>query len=382
MTIALPQIAGQNLLTNSRLRTFKTCARKHLISYELGIRPESDAKALRLGGAVHLGLDRKCKGDDQDAAITAATACYEVLPPWASNDEAVGEWMCERETVAALLAGYFWRWGDDDSLANQVTGVAEVIASELAFELPIRNPDTGKATPTFRVAGKIDKIVRLADGRLAVMEHKTCGESIEPESDYWKRLRIDQQISLYMLAARELGHEVHTVLYDVIRKPAIRPTQIPLLDEKGLKIVLDAQGNRCLKENIKKNGEPGAGHGEPYQAANAEKGWALQTRTETPAEYGERLLADITQRPDFYFARAEIPRLTADLLEFRYELWQQALAIRETQKTGRHFRNTNACTLMGRCQYFEQCTSSHDWNTVPTGFVRVPDVNPELAFEE
>jgi hypothetical protein len=382
MTIALHQLAGQGLLTNSRMRTYKTCNRKHYISYELGIRPDTEAKVFRLGGAVHLGLDRKCKGDDQDAAIGAAVASYEVLPPWANTDEAVGEWMCERETVAALLAGYFWRWGDDNSLANQLTGVAEVIASELAFELPIRNPETNKATPTFKVAGKIDKIVRLADGRLAVMEHKTCGESIEPASDYWKRLRIDQQISLYMLAARELGHDVQTVLYDVIRKPAIRPTQIPQLDAEGRKIVLDAEGNRCLKVNLKKDGTPGAGHGEPYQSGNAEKGWTLSTRTETSQEFGERLLADITERPEFYFARQEIPRLDADLLEFRHELWQQAQAIRETQKTGRHFRNTNACTLMGRCQYFEQCTNSHDWTTVPAGFVRVEDIHPELTTEE
>jgi len=34
------------------------------------------------------------------------------------------------------------------------------------------------------------------------------------------------------------------VLYDVTRKPEISPKQIPVLDDAGLKIVTDADGNR------------------------------------------------------------------------------------------------------------------------------------------
>lgn len=35
------------------------------------------------------------------------------------------------------------------------------------------------------------------------------------------------------------------MLYDVTGKPAIRPRQVPVPDEAGLKTVLDAQGKRC-----------------------------------------------------------------------------------------------------------------------------------------
>ena len=375
-TLALPQIAGSNLLTNSRMSTFKTCPRKHLYKYEQGVRRDTDAKPLRMGSAVHLGLDLKCKGEEETTALLRATESYDQFPLWANDEEKQHEWLTEREIVRRLLAGYWWRWGGDADI------VAEVIASEISFDLPIRNPETGGTSTVFRVGGKIDKIVRLNDGRVAVMEHKTCGEDLSPESDYWKRLRIDQQISLYMCAARELGHDVQTVLYDVIRKPSIAPKQIPVLDERGLKVVVDSNGERVLKENIKKNGEPGVGHGEPMQSGNAEKGWTLLSRVETPEEFGERLTDDIAARPDFYFARQEIPRLDSDLEEFRHELWQQQQSIRAAQQHGRHFRNTSACLVMGRCEYLDQCHNGIDISNIPSGFVRVNDLHPELGGEE
>jgi hypothetical protein len=91
------------------------------------------------------------------------------------------------------VCGYQWRWAG---------ARLEVVATEQAFRVPLVNPATGKATPTFELAGKIDGIVRLEDGRLAVKESKTCSEDLGADSDYWRRLRIDHQITLYMLAAR------------------------------------------------------------------------------------------------------------------------------------------------------------------------------------
>jgi hypothetical protein len=126
------------------------------------------------------------------------------------------------------------------------------------------------------MAGKIDAIVKLADGRLAVLEYKTSGEDIGVEADYWLRLRCDPQISLYLLGARALGFDVSTVLYDVTRKPTIR----------------------LRKEEV-------------------------------PEQYGERLLADTGDRPDYYFSRREVPRREDELVEFRLELWQQAQQLRD-----------------------------------------------------
>lgn len=380
----LPQL---ELLTHSRMDCYKACPRKHRNRYELGIRPIGDAKPLRIGRAVHRGIETYEKTpahhliareeECRNLAIQEATKDYEVLPDWCNTDEKMTAWMVERETVAALLSGYFWYWSE---------WKLEIIQTEFPFELPILNPDTGKKTTSFNKAGKIDGIVRLADGRIAVRETKTCSDPIhndpdEPgEPDYWRRLKIDQQISHYMVAAREMGYAVETILYDVIRKPTIEPLSIPLLDESGTKIVLDSQGNRCFKSKLKKDGTPGAGHGEPYESGNAEKGWTLQSRKQTPQEYGERLLKGIEERPEFYYQRREIPRLEADLKEFEVELWQIQQQIRESQKTGRWFRNTSACNQAGRqCEYFGVCTDNVDLTTtIPHGFEVVSEKHPEL----
>ena len=377
MTLSLPQLRGHDVLTSSRMATYRACPKKHYFSYVLGIRPARIADYFRLGGNFHVGLDLRAQGKTQGEAILGAVSPYEVVPGWADTDAKVHEWMIERETVARLLSGYFWYW-ERDGIRADIHPV-EIIETEVAFNLPIRNPDTGRETQSFRVAGKRDKIVKLADGRLAVMEHKTCGEDIDPQSIYWKRLAIDQQISLYMLAAREQGHDVQTVLYDVTRKPGIEPKQIPILDEDKKKIVLDAQGQRVVKSNILKNGTPGAGHGEPYQGADKEKGWVLQTRIETPEEFGNRLTDDIANRPEHYYQRQEIPRLDADLKEFAHELWQMQQQINEAIKKGRHFRNTNSCTLRGQCEYLGVCSSFQSLaNGVPEGFRQAASVHEEL----
>lgn len=369
-TVALPQLHGSGLLTHSRMSCFKQCPRKHYYRYELGLRKSDDARPLRMGSAVHLGLDMRAQGFSIDETVDTAIAGYAEVPQWAAHDdEKLHEWLVERVTVEKLLRGYFWYW--ENAQVPPELHVAEIVESEKSFDLPIKNPETGATTSVFRVGGKRDKIVWLGDGRLAVMEHKTTGDDVGPDSDYWKRLRLDQQISLYVVAARDQGHDVSTVLYDVIRKPSISPRQIPLLDADGVKIVLDAAGNRVMLANGKKWRESG----------DSEKGYVLQSRVETDKEFGDRLMLDIADRPEFYFQRREIPRLESDLAEFRAELWQQQQAIRESARNRRHFRNTAACIAPYRCEYLDMCGGSIDTENVPAGFAFVTELHPELAGE-
>lgn len=316
-------MVAMELLTHSRMATAKTCLKKHYFAYELGIRPEGyESKPLRIGTAVHIGLDMHAQGHDWSAIANAVQREY--AGPPACGDTV--EWEVECVTVLRLLHGYFWRWEND--------GI-EVVATEQEFKLPLVNPTTGHKSTTAMVAGKIDKIIRLPDGRLAIMEHKTTSDSLDTGSDYWARLRLDQQISLYMLAARALGHDVQTVLYDVIRKPSIAP-----------KIVDRKTGRR-----------------------------------ESPEEFGDRLTTDLGTRPDFYFGRREIPRLEADLTEFQAELWDQHKTLSTCRKYGRWYRNTNACLHPYRCDYFELCSNGIDASeTVPLGFVKLTNCHPELSL--
>ncbi len=301
-------------LTATRLATLRACPRQHYYRYELGLSRIKDAAALRLGSAFHAGLEARNKGASAEDAIAQATAGYARIPEWSDPVE----WAVERETVEALLAGHFWRYEKDD---------IEIIASEIVFDLPLVNPDSGAKSRTFCLAGKIDGIAELADQRVAVLEYKTCSEDIGPDSDYWLRLRCDLQISQYVLAARAIGYDIATVLYDVTRKPTIR----------------------LRKE-------------------------------ETPEEFGERLLQDIGDRPDYYYQRREIPRLEDNLIEFQSELWQQATQLIESRYRERWFRNVSRMTC-SMCQFSELCFQRIQVNpdAPPAGYEILSDVHPELS---
>jgi RecB family exonuclease len=340
MSLPLPQ-----LLTNSRMQAFKTCARLHFFRYEVGLRPIVTAEALRIGTAFHAGLDARAKGKLEAEAIAAATHGYVTYPKWASTPESKREWDAEAGVVGNMLAAYFWFWERDDIAPN--LRPVEVVASELAFSLPLRSP-TGRKTRSWRLAGKMDKIVRLADGRLALMEHKTTTDSVAPDSDYWPPLRLDAQISLYFKAAKSLGYDIDTILYDVASKPSLRPYNATPLD----------------KRKYKKDGTL----------------YANQRDTdESIDDYAARVWADITAAPETYFARQEIPRTSSDLADFDDDLWALSQLMHTARKNSWHPRNPSACRKWGRlCEHAGHCATFRKDGVVPSGFEIVEDCNPEL----
>mgnify|MGYP000740096063 CR=1 FL=1 len=336
----------------------RLCLRQHYYRYELGLRSKREVAALRLGRAIHQGLEQWSRGVPGEKVLRDIAWEYDKTPPWTDPPG----WAVEEQTVLSLLAGYYWRYQDDP---------LEYVEVEKAWSMPLVNPETGRASRTYELAGKRDGLVKAPDGRLFVLERKTTGDDIGPESDYWLRLRCDPQISLYILSARHDGHDVAGVIYDVVRKPSIRPRQVPVLDEGGLKVVVSEEtGQRALNRD-----------GSPRQSAGP--GMKLVTREEKPADYGVRLLADIEERPDFYFQRREVPRLEDDLQEFRLECWQQARLLADCRRWGRWFRNVgrNTCSF---CEYASLCLQSItvEPGAPPAGYEFVANVHPELMEGE
>ncbi len=307
----------KTILTNTAAATFRACPRKYRNRYIFRLARVRQATALRFGSAFHLGLEIRGRDLPLLDPIAEATAGYETRPDWAEPVE----WAVERETLRQLLAGHIWRYSQDN-LSH--------VAVEKSFEMSLTNPATGWSSHRFRLAGKIDGIVQLPDGRLAVLEYKTAGEDIGPAGEYWPRLRCDGQISLYVLAARSMGFDVAAVLYDVTRKPTIR-----------------------LRQN------------------------------ETPEEYSQRLYEDIDARPDYYFQRREIPRLEDELAEFQSELWQQAQAIGEATNHDRWYRGVSKITC-GNCEFSQLCFNNTriDPTSPPAGFQVLADAHPELTAKE
>ncbi len=310
-----------------------------------------------MGTAFHDGVEQLGNGLGIAAACDAVRNQYALCPE--QFDQL--EWYFEQETVLRLVCGYDWRWKDQPM---------EYLAVELPFEIPLRNPKTGKATPNFNIAGKIDAIVKLEDGRTAIKETKLFGEPIEPDAEMWQLLRMDQQISLYIHAARELGYPCDTVLYDVARKPGIKPENVPILDQLGVKIVLDANGERVKTQK-----------GFWRRTGSTADGYVVQTRPSTPEEWGEKLSTDIAERPTYYYSRVEIPRLDQDVNECLTELWDVQLAIRDAQKNNAWYRtvNKNTCKF---CEYFDLCSKGCDPSAVPPGFKIIADKHPELIGKD
>lgn len=323
-TVQLPATGICGLLTHSRMACFRTCPRKHYLRYELGLVPATDDAPRRIGSAFHALLEAADKGIDQTTMLTGMDP-YEV------------------ETVTAMFDGHLRYQFEDEKAVT-------VIASELEFNIPLRNPDTGRETQTWRFAGKIDRIVKLRDGRLAIMEYKTTSRDFSPGADYWQNLHMDSQLSMYVIAARELGYNVETVLYDVTRRPALRPYK-----------ATPAESRKYTKD------------GKLYANQRAED--------EDPVEFGDRIRIDIAERPGHYFARIEIARLEQDLEDCKAEIWQQQQVIREAQKTGRWYRNPNSCYGVTPCDYLPVCLNRSLEQYTPAGFVRSASIHPELANE-
>jgi hypothetical protein len=332
------------VVTNSEMTCFRRCQREHHYSYELGYRAVEDAEALRFGALWHAALEVWWLGQGLDAALDVATR------------GAIDEF--EAAKVRVLLRGYDARWGHE---------LHEVVAVEREFYAPLLNPETGAPSRTYELGGKLDVLLQSK-----FVEHKTTSEDIGLGSVYWRRLTLDPQVSTYYAGAKSLGHDVHGCVYDVVRKPALRPAQVPLVDEAGFKIVLDAQGERVYCKTPNKGGP------KPRETASTADGYVLQTRPETAEEFEARLTEDVAAQPDRYYQRGEVVRLEADEREAALDAWQLTQAMREGQRLGRHPRNPDACQRYGRvCSYFDVCTGVATLDDT-SRFQRVENVHQEL----
>ena len=367
----------KDLLTASLLATFRRCRRQHFYRNELRLVRDRDEAPRRIGSAFHLGLELKNKGLlPEDECIEQAVAGYATCPEWMDPTE----WAVEAETVRVLLAGHFWRYGGDE---------LAVVACETTWQCPLRHPTTGRRHRTFDLAGKDDLIARLPDTRLAVVEYKTAGEDIGPDAAYWLRLRGDPQISQYVVGARANGHDVATVWYDVTRKPTIRPKKLTQAEsDEFLRTGAYFAAAFTVEAGTDTNtADPADGgpwvkvDGERVEIEVGAKG-RVSVR-ETPEMYGARLLDDIGQRPDYYYQRREVPRLDADLDEFRLEVWQQAESLKNTRRRGLWYRNVGRLTC-DYCDYSGLCLQSVKVDPVspPTGFKVLATAHPELETSE
>lgn len=349
------------LMTSSRARVARACRRRHYLQYALGYRPAETAEQLRFGTLLHLGLEAWWKAvRASDDVGGAPREFWLAAAQKALTEQPVDD--IELAKLQVLLTGYHLRWADE---AQHY----EVLGVETKFEGPLVNPVTKAESRTWKLAGKLDVLVRdRRDGLVRVVEHKSSSEDVSPGSDYWRRLKMDGQVSVYFEGGRLLGHEVYAVLYDVVGKLQHKPSQVPVLDEHGNKIVLDAQGERVR-----------TAQGKWRQTADTAQGYVLQTRPETPEEFQTRVAAAVAEAPERFFVRGEVHRLEQELADGLADVWQLAQSLRDEERNERFPRNPDACMQPGRtCPFFAACAGEASLEDQRL-YVRSDVTHPELA---
>lgn len=306
--------------TNSSMATFRRCPREYEWRYLERIEPDvPEREPLSVGTAWHAAHESRTRGEDPYEAIAR---------------HAPGElW---RVKLSRLFAAYEWYWQD------QPVNVVEV---EIPFEVDLEGR---------KFAGVIDGIAETPDGRLGIIERKTTSFDLSPESRYWSKLRLDTQVGVYSIAFNAItGKSVDFILYDVVRKPTIKPARIA--KKLAEPIIEDAE---CMRNFVY--------CGEQFEPRPMDVD-AVREGRENEALYGARLTQDIGKRPEFYFARREVPRTAQDFNALRDDLMAQTAAIGHAVADGLLFRNPDSCNVFGVCDFFGLCSN----NCTPSG--KVPD---------
>jgi hypothetical protein len=384
-------------LSASSINAYKACPFRFRNAYVLGIKPIEDTEAQRIGTNWHEILEiaslepgsecptcndpRKVLADPLgDCAICDGTgkvpedvmdAVVRVLNQRYADVTLLDKEKRDIERVRLLYAliGYRWYYGTDFELA---------IAREEYFKLPLLNPDTGHPVPGVEITGKIDKLVKLSPGvagyaLIAVKEHKTTSKSLDSDSSFWAHLNMDTQTSMYVYAARRLQLEgklekygikatnplISKVSYDVHHKPQTSPKKLTQSDSKKFVETGEYCGQKFEVQHLDPDGDPGdtgslAVNDAPCEIEPGKKEGTFAIR-ETPEMYGARLLLDITERPEFYFAQKPLVRTDAEMRAFEYELYDIAKDMQSKIRADRWWHNEHQCEATFKCDYCDSC---------------------------
>lgn len=140
------------VLTQSCMRTFQSCPRRYQHRYVHRARPVARPDTLRTGSSVHRGVEELRKG----GSFEEACARLDREDPF------------DYERERAMLAGYVARWGDASR---------GIVAVEKQFEIDLVNPNTGAASRTFRLAGKMDAIFDGDENDFLNARHPGVGQA-------------------------------------------------------------------------------------------------------------------------------------------------------------------------------------------------------------
>lgn len=380
-------------LSATAVTAFKCCPTRFRYGYIEGLRQAEDTESQRIGTnwhALHEEYRNQRKAADHDQSFAAALESLQSKYARVPDGFDAFDWEIERTILSVSFAAHCWYYQSDE---------AKTLACEVGFKLPLYHPRTMMPLPQSDVIriGKIDRLVQY-NGNVSIADYKSTSKPIAPDSEFWNHLHLDSQISMYVMAGKELaaaglleeygipkGTPVAGAFYDVWHKPTIRPSKLTQAETKALmetgkycgsdfKAEITHEWNEVTTDE--KGEEITISHkrvsvdGMETPIDMGKKGFAIR---ETPAMFGARLLQDIVSRPEFYFARREIARTDKDVKRFRGQLYAIYQSMKAARDGGHWVENEHQCNATFRCPYTGICWHGVDVTNghTPAGMKRI-----------
>ena len=336
-SITQTEANDKTLLTYSALNTFRNCPRKYKNRYLDNLRPRERAEALSFGSVIHTAIELWYRSPDTESRLPDVLAYIDEA---FENRVVDSNQMVQWHLATAMIRGYAERYATEEF---------EVVEVEKEFVGEIRNPDTGRQSQTFRIAGKVDGIVRCHDG-LYLLEHKTASTV---DASYLDKLWTDTQIALYCYYLRELGYPIVGVIYNVLLKSRLK------------------QGKGETQEEYK------ARHAELAAKNKSGKSTAKRQMPETDVEFQSRL-TEWYSRPEAF--HREFIYLSEDRLAMlQDEVWEITQQYLDARRRGKWLLNTSNCFSYQRpCEYLAYCQSGFNPN-VADNLYEIALPNEELS---
>jgi len=324
-------------MSYSKIRTYRTCQTQYWLNYILGIRRSEDEDRFRIGTNWH---DLQAHVTPLPLGKQNAAVC-ETLDK-AYNVELIPDHLMEKFAIEyrKLWHSYIaWKeyWKED----NKNYKIKVPPEQRIAVNYP----------PALHLVGVVDLIPEDKVGKLWVREYKTTSEDIADGSDYWKNVQRDIQTPIYVILARAAGFDVQGVQYDVFRKPQIKPKKPVKKD-----LYYESDGKSVKNTKYCNTSIPVKEYSEGL---------------ETPTMFGIRLQQHIMEKPEYYFARKEIPCTQADIDRAWRTVQNTAKQIRFVQNTNSWIDDPCRCLEYGKCQYWPICSNNmNPEKELPIGFER------------
>ncbi|MEQ1827425.1 MAG: PD-(D/E)XK nuclease family protein [Pirellula sp.] len=328
--IAPSETADKTLLTYSALNTYRNCPRKYKNRYVDNLRPRERAEALSFGSVIHTAIELWYRSAGVESRLSDVNAYID--DAFENRIVDAGQ-MASWHLARAIIAGYAGRYSVEEF---------EVVEVEKEFVGEIRNPDTGRQSQTFRIAGKVDAIVRCHDG-MYLLEHKTAAMV---DANYLDKLWTDTQIALYCHYLRELGYPIVGVIYNVLLKA------------------------RLKQSAGETQAEYEARHTELAAKNKSGKSTAKRQMPETDVEFQSRL-TEWYSRPEAF--HREFIYLSEDRLAMlQEEVWEITQQYLDARRRGKWLLNTSNCFSYQRpCEYLAYCQSGFNPNVADNITVEV-----------